>query len=163
EAPWILYFPVDGETAGGLLPGSWIDLLQEVGVPVAMSNYGREVAGRCAGDCEVIHHGVELATFATPSDRDAFKASVGLSEKCVVLSDSRNQPRKLLPRLLDVFAGFSEGRPDAVLHRHTDPDDAFASSYDCSYGRRADIVQLGLESKVRFTPGFAMRQGEGLP
>lgn len=161
--PWILYFPVDGETADGLLPPSWIELLREVDIPVAMSSYGREIAGRCGVDCEVILHGVDLETFKPPADRAAVKASLDLADAFVVLSDSRNQPRKLLPRLLDVFARFSEGRPDAILHLHTDPDDEFASSSYYSYDVRADIAQLGLGSKVRFTPGFTMRQGEGLP
>jgi glycosyltransferase involved in cell wall biosynthesis len=163
ETPWILYFPVDGETEAGLLPPSWIELLDEVDIPVAMSGYGQEVAARCGVDAEVIPHGVDLETFSPPPDREEVKASLGLADSFLVLSDSRNQPRKLLPRLLDVFARFSEGRPDAVLHLHTDPDDEFASSLYYSYDVRADVVHLGLGGKVRFTPGFAMRQGEGLP
>jgi Glycosyl transferases group 1 len=62
-----------------------------------------------------------------------------------------------------VFARFAEDRPDAVLHLHTDPDDEFASSPYYSYDVRADVAQLGLDGKVRFTPGFTMRQGQGLP
>ena len=80
----------------------------------------------------------------------------------MVLSDSRNQPRKLLPRLLDVFARFAEGRPDALLHLHTDPDDEFARSPTYSYDVLADVRQLGLERQVRFSPGFSMRAGGGL-
>ena len=158
-----LYYPIDGENAEGLLPPSWIDLLQEVDIPVAMSAYGQEVSARCGVNADVILHGVDLDVFSPPADRAAVKASLGLKDSFVVLSDSRNQPRKLLPRLLDVFARFSESRPDAVLHLHTDPDDEFASSSYYSYDVRADIAQLGLDGKVRFTPGFSMRPGEGLP
>jgi glycosyltransferase involved in cell wall biosynthesis len=163
ETPWILYFPVDGDTADGLLPPSWAELLREVDVPVAMSRYGRDVAARSGIESTYIPHGVDLETFAPPAHREAVKQSLGLGGSFVVLSDSRNQPRKLLPRLLDVFARFAEGRTDAVLHLHTDPDDEFASSRYYSYDVRADVAQLGLDGKVRFTPGFAMRQGEGLP
>jgi glycosyltransferase involved in cell wall biosynthesis len=163
ETPWILYFPVDGNTADGLLPPSWSELLREVDVPVAMSRYGREVAARCGVECTYIPHGVDLEVFAPPADREAVKESLGLGGSFVVLSDSRNQPRKLLPRLLDVFARFAADRPDAVLHLHTDPDDEFASSVYYSYDVRADLAQLGLEGRVRLTPGFAMQQGEGLP
>jgi glycosyltransferase involved in cell wall biosynthesis len=163
ETPWILYFPVDGNTADGGLPQSWAELLREVDVPVAMSRYGSEVAARCGVDSTYIPHGVDLEAFAPPPDREAVKRSLGLGGSFVVLSDSRNQPRKLLPRLLDVFARFAEDRPDAVLHLHTDPDDEFAASRFYSYDVRADVAQLGLDGKVRFTPGFAMRQSEGLP
>lgn len=161
--PWLLYFPVDGETEDGLLPPSWVSLLREVDVPIAMSRYGREVAARCGIDCELIPHGVDLETFAPPLDREAAKAELGLEGRFVVLSDSRNQPRKLLPRLLDVFGRFAAQRPDVLLHLHTDAEDDFAASAYYSYDVRADVRHLGLEGDVRFTPGFVMRQGAGLP
>ena len=161
--PWVLYFPIDGETEDGLLPSSWIELLREVDVPIAMSRYGREVAERCGVACELIPHGVDLETFSPPADRAQAKAAAGFGDSFVILSDSRNQPRKLLPRLLDVFAGFAADRPDALLHLHTDPDDDFANTYGYSYDVRADVRHLGLEERVRFTPDFEMREGAGLP
>jgi hypothetical protein len=69
----------------------------------------------------------------------------------------------MLPRLLDIFARFAAGRPDATLHLHTDPDDEFCRSAVYSYDVRADIRHLGLEAQVQFTPGFEMRNGAGLP
>jgi glycosyltransferase involved in cell wall biosynthesis len=161
--PWVLYFPIDGETEDGLLPPSWAELLREVDVPIAMSRYGREVAERCGIVCELIPHGVDLETFAPPADRARAKAAAGFGDSFVILSDSRNQPRKLLPRLLDVFARFAADRPDALLHLHTDPDDDFANTYGYSYDVRADVRHLGLEERVRFTPDFEMREGAGLP
>jgi Glycosyl transferases group 1 len=80
----------------------------------------------------------------------------------VVLSDSRNQPRKMLPRLLEIFAKFAATRPDALLHLHTDPADEFTKSGVYSYDVRADLRHLGLESKVRFTPGMMMKRGGGV-
>ena len=32
--PWALYFPVDGNTADGLLPPSWVELLRTVDLPI---------------------------------------------------------------------------------------------------------------------------------
>ena len=162
ETPWALYFPVDGNTADGLLPASWIELLRSVDVPIAMSRYGQQVAAACGVACEYIPHGVDLGVFAPPVDREEAKRTVRAEGRFVVLSDSRNQPRKLLPRLLDVFARFAEGRPDALLHLHTDPVDEFARSPTYSYDVRADVRQLGLERQVRFSPGFTMRAGGGL-
>jgi hypothetical protein len=83
--------------------------------------------------------------------------------KFLVLSDSRNQPRKMLPRLLDVFAKFAVRRPDALLHLHTDPEDEFTRSGIYSYDVRADLKHLGIESQVRFTPGMKLEKGGGVP
>ena len=160
--PWALYFPVDGNTADGLLPPSWVELLRTVDVPIAMSRYGQDVAAACGVACEYIPHGVDLEVFAPPTDREEAKRDVDAEGRFVVLSDSRNQPRKLLPRLLDTFARFADGRPDALLHLHTDPRDEFSRSPTYSYDVLADVRQLGLEGQVRFSPGFTMRTGGGL-
>ena len=160
--PWALYFPVDGNTADGLLPPSWVELLHTVDVPIAMSRYGQRIAADCGVACEYIPHGVDLGVFAPPPNREQAKREVGAEGRFLVLSDSRNQPRKLLPRLLDAFARFAEGRPDALLHLHTDSRDEFARSPTYSYDVRADVRQLGLERQVRFSPGFSMRAGGGL-
>lgn len=162
DARWALYFPIDGDTAEGLLPPSWVELLHMVDVPIAMSQYGRRVASDCGIACEYIPHGVDLDLFAPPADREQAKREVDAGGRFVVLSDSRNQPRKLLPRLLDVFARFAEGRPDALLHLHTDPANEFARSPTYSYDVRADVRHLGLGDQVRFSPGFTMRNGGGL-
>ena len=163
DAPWLLYFPVDGETQDGRLPPSWIDLLKEVDVPIAMSRYGQRIAQACGVRSEYIPHGVDLDIFSPPASRHEAKALVGASGRFVVLSDCRNQPRKLLPRVLDTFSRFSAGRPDALLHLHTDPDDEYARSGYYSYDVRSDVRHLGLESQVRFSPGFAVKPGGGLP
>ena len=162
EARWALYFPIDGNTADGRLPPSWVELLGMVDVPIAMSRYGQRVASDCGIACDYIPHGVDLDIFAPPADREEAKRDVDAEGRFVVLSDSRNQPRKLLPRLLDAFARFAEGRPDALLHLHTDPADEFARSPTYSYDVRADVRHLGLEEQVRFSPGFTMRNGGGL-
>lgn len=161
--PWLLYFPIDGNTADGGLPASWVDMLRAVDVPVAMSRYGQEIAAHCGIKSEYIPHGVDLAAFAPPTDRESAKAKVNAAGRFLVLSDSRNQPRKMLPRLLDAFSRFAAGRPDALLHLHTDPDDEFARSEYYCYDLRADVRHLGLERQVRFTPGFHMKGGAGLP
>ena len=162
DAPWILYFPVDGNSGDGTLPPSWIEMLREVDVPIAMSRYGERIAKACGVDCEYIPHGVDLDTFHPPADRTLAKATVNAQDRFLVLSDSRNQPRKMLPRLLDIFSGFVKNHPDALLHLHTDPDDDFARSSYYSYDLRSDIAQLGLQDHVRFSAGFRMQDGEGL-
>jgi glycosyltransferase involved in cell wall biosynthesis len=163
DTPWCLYFPIDGDVGGDRLPSSWIEMLNQVDVPVSMSRYGQLVAWNCGIQCEYIPHGVDLNVFRPPESREAAKARFGYEGRFVVLSDSRNQPRKMLPRLLDVFARFAADRPDALLHLHTDTNDEFTHSIVNSYDIAADVRHHGLEDKVRFTPGFVMKKGEGLP
>jgi glycosyltransferase involved in cell wall biosynthesis len=163
DCPWLLYFPIEGDIGSDRLPPSWIETLKAADFPVAMSHYGKRVAENCGVSCEYIPHGVELDVFSPPYDRLTAKRKVGYAGKFVILSDSRNQPRKMLPRLLDVFARFSKGRPDALLHLHTDPDDHLARSAGYSYDIRADIEYLGIGSQVRFSVGFRAKRGKGLP
>ena len=162
DTPWLLYFPIDGDTDGERLPPSWVELLQEVDVPVAMSHYGKRIVTQCGVACDYIPHGVDLEVFSPPPDRDAAKALVGAEGRFVVLADCRNQPRKMLPRLLDAFARFAHDKPDALLHLHTDPDDDFASSAIYSYDVRGDVRHLGLERSVRFSDKFSVLPGRGL-
>lgn len=163
DTPWALYFPIDGDTEGERLPAGWLELLREVDVPIAMSRYGERIVRQCGVACHMIPHGVDLEVFCPPADREAAKARLGAQGKFLVLSDSRNQPRKMLPRLLEVFARFSALRPDTLLHLHTDPEDEFTQSGIYSYDVRADVCHLGIESKVRFTPGLSMKRGGGVP
>ena len=46
DTPWALYFPIDGDMEGGGLPASWIQLLNEVDIPIAMSEFGRDAASK---------------------------------------------------------------------------------------------------------------------
>jgi len=163
DTPWALYFPIDGDMEGEALPASWVDLLRQVDVPVAMSQYGKRIAERHGIACRYIPHGVDLDVFRPPADRRQAKADIGAEGKFLVLSDSRNQPRKMLPRLLDIFARFAAECPESLLHLHTDPDDEFTRSGVYSYDVRADVRHLGIESKVRFTPGMTMKGGGGIP
>ena len=163
NTPWALYFPIDGDMEGERLPLSWVELLRDVDLPVAMSRYGQNIVQRNGLTCDYIPHGVCLDVFCPPSDREKAKAQIGAGGKFLVLSDSRNQPRKMLPRLLDVFARFVAQRPNAQLHLHTDPDDEFTKSGVYSYDVRADLRHLGIESKVTFTPGMSMKHGGGIP
>ncbi len=162
DAPWALYFPIDGTRPDGSLPTSWLELLREVDFPVAMTRFGQRVVREAGIDADYIPHGVDLDTFCPPADRDAVKSKLGLGNRFVVLSDSRNQPRKLLHRLLDIFSKVASIHPEALLHLHTDPDDEFSRTAMYSYNLRADVAHFGLSDQVRFSEGFVMRRGAGL-
>ena len=159
---WVLYYPIDGTDPAGRLPVGWVKTLETADVPVAMSRFGADVSAACGVEASYIPHGVDLDVFAPPDDKAAAKARLGYEGKFVVLSDARNQPRKLLPRTLDVFAEFAAQAEDVVLHLHADPFDDAADSPLYSYRLLDDVDALGLEDLVRLTADFRMRTSGGL-
>jgi glycosyltransferase involved in cell wall biosynthesis len=159
KIPVAFYAPVDGNTSDGRLPIEWADLLQLVDHPVAMSRYGQAIMGASGINADYIPHGVDLKTFSPPWNRELAKARFGYQGKFVVLSDSRNQPRKLLPRLLEVFALFAGKHPNAILHLHTDLHDEILHTGAYSYNLIGDARKLGIAHRVYLTPGFAIDQG----
>jgi glycosyltransferase involved in cell wall biosynthesis len=162
-ARWALYYPVDGATPDGTLPPSWRRVLEAADIPIAMSRYGARISRASGIDSAYIPHGCDLDIFAPSADKAAAKARLGYDGAFVVLSDARNQPRKLLPRLLDVTAEFACGKPDVVLHIHADPDDDAARSDLYNYRIRADVRELGLDGIARFSRDFHMTSQGGLP
>jgi glycosyltransferase involved in cell wall biosynthesis len=159
---WALYYPIDGDMGGGRLPASWVHVLQTVDLPIAMSAYGRDLTAANGVTPTYIPHGVDATAFRPPAEKTAAKRLLGYDGRFVILSDARNQPRKLLPRTLQIFRRFAAGKPDVLLHLHCDPDDSAARSPKYSYDLRADIEFLGLNDRVRLTPGFSIAAGISL-
>ena len=159
QIPWALYYPIDGDLGDGALPASWVKILERVDIPIAMSQYGRDVTLANGVTPAYLPHGVDTAIFRPPVDRVAAKRRLGYEDKFVVLSDARNQPRKLLPRLLEIFSRFARDRPDVVLHLHCDPADPAARTAEYYYDVAADVELLGLGDKVRFTSGMSIQGG----
>jgi glycosyltransferase involved in cell wall biosynthesis len=157
--PWALYYPIDGDLGDGRLPSGWVNVLKTVDLPIAMSRYGYEVSLRNGVTPAYIPHGVESDIFRPPPDRAAARRALGYGDAFVVLSDARNQPRKMLPRTLDIFRRFAAGKPDVVLHLHCDPDDPAARSPDYSYDLRADLAALNLTANVRITQRMSIKAG----
>src|SRR5437773_2192481 len=114
---WLFYYPIDGNRPDGSLPPSWIEVLRRVDIPIAMSRYGQSITNRCGVPCEYVPHGVATEVFRPATHRVEAKRRMGYQDRFVVLSDARNQPRKMLPRLLSSFALFAEGKSDVILHR----------------------------------------------
>ena len=163
-ARWVHYYPVDGATPEGRLPKGWAELLAVADVPVAMSQWGRDISRASGIEAAYIPHGVDTAVFAPPADRALAKEELGYAGSFVVLSDARNQPRKMLPRTLDVLRLLAahRGFDDVVFHLHCDPQDEASRSELYAYDLARDVEALGLLDRVRFTAGFEMRAGGGL-
>jgi glycosyltransferase involved in cell wall biosynthesis len=160
---WALYYPLGATDPTGRLPEDWVRVLQTVDLPVAMSQFGARVMAAAGIEAAYVPHGCDLDVFAPPADRAVAKADLGYDGAFVVLSDARNQPRKLWPRMLDVIAAFMRDKPDVIAHLHCDPDDDAATSPFYTYRLRADVAALGIEDRVRFTEGFRMGTAAGLP
>jgi glycosyltransferase involved in cell wall biosynthesis len=160
--PWALYYPIDGDLGEKRLPKSWIDILNVVDLPIAMAKYGKEVSEANGIACAYIPHGVDTSVFAPPADKEAAKRALGYENKFVIMSDARNQPRKMHPRTLDIYKLFSAGKNDTVLHLHCDKNDPASRAPEYSYDIAADIAALGLSGTVRFTQDMHV-DGGGLP
>ena len=159
EIPWALYYPIDGDLGEGALPASWVRILERVDIPIAMSQYGRDVTLANGVIPEYVPHGVDTTVFQPPADQEAAKRRLGYEGRFVVLSDARNQPRKLLPRLLEIFDRFARDRADVILHLHCDPSDPAARTAEYYYDVAADVELLGLGDRVRFTDGMSIEGG----
>ncbi|MFG2472599.1 glycosyltransferase family 4 protein [Streptomyces canus] len=160
---WLVYYPVDAERPLGGLPDAWTSVLGAADGRLTMSRFGQEVSRRSGLDAQWVPHGVDTAVFAPPTDRRGAKERLGYQDSFVILSDARNQPRKMLPRSLEIAAAFIEAHPATVLHLHCDPEDPSARTASYGYDIRADVRALGLASHVRFTDSFRMGPGGGIP
>ena len=160
--PWVLYYPIDGDMGSGRLPPSWVHILKTVDLPVAMSQYGQRATEANGLVPAYVPHGVDCTVFKPPADKVAAKRALGYDHRFVILSDARNQPRKMLPRLLDIFRLFAAGKEDVLLHLHCDPEDPAARSPEYHYDLLSDIAFLGLSDKVRITRGMSIAKGVSL-
>jgi glycosyltransferase involved in cell wall biosynthesis len=160
--PWVFYYPIDGDAGEKRLPPSWVRILKTFDLPIAMSRYGCDVAQTNGVESAYIPHGVDTKVFKPPTDKKVAKHSLGYEGKFVVLSDARNQLRKMLPRTLEIFRRFAANKDDVILHLHCDPDDMYARIPECHYDLRSDIAFLNLTDKVCLTKGMSSSKGISL-
>ncbi len=160
--PWVFYYPIDGDAGEKRLPPSWVRILKTFDLPIAMSRYGRDVMQANGVEPAYIPHGVDTKMFQPPADKEIAKRSLGYEGKFVVLSDARNQLRKMLPRTLEIFRRFAAHKDDVILHLHCDPDDICTRTPECHYDLRSDIAFLNLTEKVSLTKGMFSSKGISL-
>jgi len=160
--PWVYYCPLDCDMGEGRLPAEFSAVLQGADLPVAMSRYGQRVGLVNGVMSAYIPHGVDTSLFEPAAQKDAAKQALGYQGSFVVLSDARNQPRKLIPRTLEIFRRFAAGKPDVLLHLHCDPQDPLARLPVYTYDLQADIDFLGLREKVRVTRKMSIFTGLSL-
>lgn len=157
--PWAFYYPIDCDMGEGHLPGNMLRVLRAADLPIAMSRYGRDAAQANGVISAYIPHGVDTTIFQPPVDKARAKRMLGYEDRFVVLSDARNQPRKLLPRTLEIFRRFAADKDDVLLHLHCDPDDPGSRIPVYFYDLRSDIEFLNLTNKVQITKGMSIATG----
>ncbi len=157
--PWVLYYPLDSDMGEKCLPSSWVHILKTIDLPIAMSRYACDVTQTNGVVSAYIPHGLDTKVFEPPIDKQVAKQAFGYKDKFVILSDARNQLRKMVPRTLEIFRRFAADKDDVILHLHCDPDDPFARRSEYSYDLRSDIAFLNLTEKVRLTKDTSISTG----
>jgi len=158
---WAFYYPIDADMGEKHLPPSSVSLLKTVDLPITMSRYGRDMIQANGIEPAYIPLGVDTKVFEPPTDKLLAKQALGYEGKFVLLSDARNQLRKMLSRTLDIFRRFAANKKDVILHLHCDSIDPFTRSSVYYYDLQADIAFLNLTEKVHITKG--MSSSRGLP
>lgn len=157
----IQYIPIDAEHPHL----QWIDWIPElVDYPVAYTRYGRRVMcdliPGLSNKMGVIPHGTNPETFFSvdPQQREAFRRDVIRLKpgQPLVVNVNRNQPRKDVPRTLQVFAEVRKHVPDAVLLLHMNCRDSAGFDLD----RVRQNLQIPSDA-VRFPANFS--EGVGVP
>lgn len=143
----IYYFPIDSPP--------WMKWLKnsvcKVDVPVAYTKYGAECcesSGLLEKEMMVVPHGIDLNDFFHIEDRDNinnyrkwhFPASEG---KVMLLNVNRNQPRKDIPRSLQLLHELKKTRDDICLFLHM-------SNKDIGGNLTPVANQLGLEENIDY-------------
>lgn len=137
-AKFLMYFPLDGEP----IPYGCHRHLLKADIAIAMSKYGLELANRSTfrnnqtkqleylkdhltSAIRYIPHGVDTNIFKPlkKKEKEKLRAEERLTDKFVIGMVSRNQPRKMLPRLLKAYKIFAKDKKDVQLYLHCDPKD----------------------------------------
>lgn len=138
---WCSYIPVDGEAYGGGLPPGVADIVKEIDIPVAYTDYACRAILKTVTDQEtvdrihVIYHGVDTGLFkpVDPSERQRIRDEYGVGDKFMFLMVGRNQSRKNLPELFKAWKKFIS-TPDVsgkvVLWPHTNFYDSMGWNLD---------------------------------
>jgi len=138
----IYYFPIDCP-----LQIDWLQLAAVVDFPVVYNKFGLEsTQNRIVNKkFSVIEHGVETEVFQ-PYSKDKIKDLRAKlfdihKDKFIIGCFNRNQPRKDIPRLLQIFKQFHRKYPNSVLYLHMQPTDimgwnlpVLASQLDMHWG-----------------------------
>lgn len=125
---WIFYFPIDAKPKENWIRKSVL----LANFPVAYTKYGYDECvaqvPEIASKLRIINHGTDTGIFK-PMEKEAIadfrhRYFVGNADgKFLITNINRNQPRKDIPRTLQIFALLKKQVPDALLYLHMNKHD----------------------------------------
>lgn len=150
QTKWIFYYPIDATPKPG-----WIKAVTKADIPVAYTQYGYDesvrIAPELANSLKIIPHGTDVSVFQPlPDDvKQKFREEYfgPHSKKFILTNVNRNQPRKDIPRSLQLIKKVREKMPEAILYLHCRVQDMggniheFAKALDLVYERDYLIPQ----------------------
>lgn len=157
----VQYIPIDSET----VRPEWITWMRDlVDYPVAYTEFGKRVMldidARLQDVMRVIPHGTTPETFFPIAEDERAQLRQQWfqmrADEPLIMNVNRNQPRKDIPRTLQVFREVLKAAPNAKLYLHMNPRD-FAG-FDLERVRHHLRIPQG---KVIFPGGFS--EGAGVP
>lgn len=149
------YFPIDGTDPTEYL----FQQVSRYDVPVAMSEFGREMLKEYVPKTHYIPHSVDSSIFY-PNRKNALdeREKLGLTEDDFLIgSVMRLNPRKRPERLLMAFKKFSDGKDNVKLYLHTDMNDPLWGGNHISIPYLIDL--LDLKEKIIWSEKMTMEKG----
>lgn len=160
----VQYIPIDHDT----VRPEWVRWIADcVDIPVAYTQFGKRVlldtVPTLAGKLRQIPHGTTPEIFfPLPAEerarvRKQFFPDL-TPEDWLLINVNRNQPRKDVPRTLQIFAEVLRVNPRATLYLHMNMHDS------AGYNLQRMVQEMGIPAgRVRFPGGFSEAQGFPLP
>ena len=139
---WMPYVPVDF-----LNPVPWIKApLKGASKVLVMSEHGSRILEESGIESTPIHLGVDTSKYS-PQSSIKIRKAMASEDKFTVLTVGRNQRRKMLDKIVEGFAIFSERKDDALLllHSGVKPED------ETGYDLMKLIQKYGLQNKYGFS------------
>lgn len=110
--PTVGYFPIDGNS----VPTDWLKALKSLTVPIAYSQYAKNVLASYDSDIEkiympIVYHGISTNDYRPlrDIDRETLRKKNNISDRFVVGVVNRYQPRKQVPLGVRAFSLFRNG------------------------------------------------------
>ena len=148
---WIWYLPIDSD----IVPIQFEDVITKPDVLVAMSKHGSEVLTKLDVKHVYIPHGTRTDLYKRLDNRNELRKEYGYEGKFVIGCVARNQPRKMLPRLIKAFSIFAKDKDDVVIHFHNDlldPGNIIRDYNKNAYSILGQAICVyKVEEKVKFT------------
>ena len=152
------YFPSDG---GGGLPDGCEAILKKVNIPIAMSRFAQQQAKEVHGlTTNYIPHGVNTKNFFKLDDEKKIeiRKKWKLEGKFIIGTVARNQPRKMLDRMIRTAAQICKKYNDVMFFVHCDPFDPAAGYNIVKIIERFNLQNRFIFSGVKYHSGFSYEQ-----